>query len=246
MGMKMKDRLVEILLGNQPSIFLYGSVVHNDFKLGWSDIDIICLCETPLLPAQANALLHLRAEHPRFRLFEGGILSLDGFLHSTPDTVVYWGTSGQRITDHYNLCPFGKMDLIDNGRLLYGQDCRHLIPYPIRAEIVAAIKNHYETIRQHGKAGSGWFLDIARCLYTLRTNKLIPKTKAGAWAMDQNLCPDPSIMERVLEIRHHPLLKTSPQVKQWEDTLAPHIQQFAHVLAQELKNHIPERVLTNA
>ncbi|MCL1845760.1 MAG: DUF4111 domain-containing protein [Defluviitaleaceae bacterium] len=238
----MKDRIVSILSDNNPSVFLFGSVVLGDFKLGWSDIDIICLVDKAIQDKQANELVNLRqtlkAEHeknPYFRLFEGGMLTLDAFLHNAEDTVVYWGTSGQRITNRYELCPFSKIELIGNGRRLCGNDFRHLVSLPQRAEIVEAIRNHYETIRQHGKSGGGWLLDIARCLYTLRTNKIIAKTKAGEWAIGENLCPDTSVMRRVLEIRNNPLkLKNSKEVKRWEDTLGLHIQNFADVLEKEM------------
>jgi len=238
----MKNRIVNILNDKNPSIFLFGSVVLDDFKLGWSDIDIICLVDKTIQDEQANELVDLRqtlkAEHeenPYFRLFEGGMLTLDAFLHNAEDTVVYWGTSGQRITNRYELCPLSKIELIEAGRRLCGNDFRHLIPHPTRAEIVDAIRNHYETVRQHGKSGSGWLLDLARCLYTLRTNKIIAKTKAGEWAICENLCPDISIMRRVLEIRNNPLqLKKNKEVKQWEKTLGLHIQKFADVLEKEM------------
>jgi len=239
------SRIASILKDNNPSIFMFGSVVLGDFKLGWSDIDIICLTEKTIPDKQANELVNLRqtlmAEqegNPYFRLFEGGMLTLHAFLRNTKDTAVYWGTSGQRITDKYSLCPFSKMELLENGRLLYGSDFRHMITAPTRAEIIGAIKSHYETIRQHGKTGSGWLLDIARCLYTLKTNKIIAKTKAGEWAIAANLCPDVSIMKKVLEIRNNPLeLKNSEEAKKWEDTLEPYIQSFADVLEKELHEH---------
>jgi len=102
----MVNRITNILHDNNPSIFLFGSVVLDDFKLGWSDIDFICLTKKTITNEQANELVNLRqtllAEYPGdkyFRLFEGGMLSLDAFINNVDDTVVYWGTSGQRITN---------------------------------------------------------------------------------------------------------------------------------------------------
>ena len=37
----MTDEIVHIISDNKPTIYLFGSVVLDDFKLGWSDIDII-------------------------------------------------------------------------------------------------------------------------------------------------------------------------------------------------------------
>ena len=36
----MVQRITNILDSCAPSIYLYGSVVLGDFKLGWSDIDV--------------------------------------------------------------------------------------------------------------------------------------------------------------------------------------------------------------
>jgi len=242
----MVNRIAGILKGVNPSIFLFGSAVLDDFKLGWSDIDIICLTEKTMQKSQAEELVSLRQalmlEHPGnpyFRLFEGGMLALNAFLHNANDTVVYWGTSGQRITNSYNLCPFGKIELLESGRKLYGDDFRHMLPYPTRAEIIEAIKSHYRTIRQHGKSGVGFLLDTARCVYTLRANKVIAKTKAGEWAIAENICPDVSVMRKALEIRNNPLeLLNNENTKQWQGTLEPHIQKFADVLEDELRMHV--------
>ena len=239
----MVNRITEILENNNPSIFLFGSVVLDDFKLGWSDIDFICLTEKSITNEQADELVNLRqtllAEYPGnkyFRLFEGVMLTLQAFLNNDEDTVVYWGTSGQRLTNRGGLCPFGKIELLESGRLLCGNDFRHFISYPTRKEIIEEIKKHYETIRQQGNFGGTWYLDIARCLYTLKTNKLIAKTKAGEWAIDENICPDISVMKKIVEIRKNPIeLKNDEEIKRWLKTLGEHIQKFADVLEAELR-----------
>lgn len=240
----MVNNISNILHDNKPSIFLFGSVVLDDFKLGWSDIDIICLTDKTIESNQADKLVNLRqqllseyTEDPYFRLFEGGILSLNSFINNIEDTVIYWGTRGQRVTNSHGLCPFGKIELIENGRLLCGNDFRHMITFPSRADIVEAVKNHYAAIRQHGNSGAGWLLDIARCLYTLKTNKVIAKTKAGEWAIDEAICPDISIMKKVVEIRKNPVkLRNNEAITQWEKTLGEHIQKFADVLEAELRS----------
>ena len=42
------------------SFWLYGSVVLDDFRLGWSDIDLLVLTVSPLTDGQAHRLLTLR------------------------------------------------------------------------------------------------------------------------------------------------------------------------------------------
>lgn len=58
----MKTRIAEILVENEPSIYLHGSVVLNDFRLGRSDIDILALTKAKISEEQANRLLNLRQE----------------------------------------------------------------------------------------------------------------------------------------------------------------------------------------
>ncbi|MDE5992104.1 MAG: nucleotidyltransferase domain-containing protein, partial [Oscillospiraceae bacterium] len=104
----MTSAISEILADNQPSIYLYGSSVLNDFRLGWSDIDILVLTQKRISQEQAQELVTLRQklleiapENPYYRSFEGGMLTLTAFCSQKSDCVVYWGSSGQRIADTY-------------------------------------------------------------------------------------------------------------------------------------------------
>ncbi len=240
----ISNRLERELLQYEPTMMLFGSVVLDDFKFGWSDIDFLLLTEKPLDKNLAASLVYLRQTladenngNPYFRLFEGAIMTKHAFLNNGKDTVVYWGTSGQRLADSHEIDPFAKIELIENGKLLFGRDFGTLLPYPTRSEIVRAVRHHYDVIRKFGNSGAGWFLDISRCLYTLRTTAVIAKTKAGEWAISENLCPDISIMKKVLDIRKNPSeLMNCEETKKWQSTLKPHIQKFADVMEAELKN----------
>jgi len=238
----MADRICSVLRDNDPSVCLFGSVVLDDFRLGWSDIDILVLTDAPIHEDQANVLVTLRQTltdefggNPYFRLFEGGFLSKEAFSGGLTDTVVYWGTSGQRITDTYVLDSFAAAEIATRGRLLYGKDIRKRFIYPSHEQFKRDIERHCRTIRQHGKSGCGWLLDIARGLYTLRTNRIIAKTAAGEWALAEKLAPDPEIMERAIRIRKNPLkYKEDSETFEWYKTLGGHIQEFADVLEKEL------------
>jgi predicted nucleotidyltransferase len=248
----MVKRITDILKENEPSIVLFGSVVLDDFKLGWSDIDFICLTKKAINKEQANELVNMRqtllAEYKGnqyFRLFEGIMMTLEAFINNADDTVVYWGTSGQRLENNGRLCRFGEIELLENGKLLFGNDFRHLISYPTRAEVLEAIKQTYVDIRTYCTEYPcmDWLLDIARCLYTLKTNKVIAKTKAGEWAIEENKCPDISIMKKILEVRKEPLkfrdIKEpgtwNKEIQEWQKTFVPYIQRFADVLEAELR-----------
>lgn len=121
----MVNRIVSIIGDCKPSIYLYGSVVLDDFKMGWSDIDILVLTGERITEPQANELVGLRESmlvgepnNPYYRSFEGGMLTLDAFVSGKKDTVVYWGTSGERITDKYHFDSFSMTELLESGRLL--------------------------------------------------------------------------------------------------------------------------------
>ena len=82
-----------ILADNAPSIYLYGSVTAEDYRSGWSDIDLLVLTADPITEGQADALLHLRQtlcaidpDTPHYRLFEGGMLDLGSFLEDEETT----------------------------------------------------------------------------------------------------------------------------------------------------------------
>lgn len=246
---KMVCEIRSILQDNEPSIYLYGSSVLNDFRLGWSDIDILVLTDKQITEEQAQKLVGLRQAllekepgNPYYRSFEGGMLTLDAFLTGKADRVVYWGTSGERITDTYMFDSFGMTELIESSVLLCGKDIRNQLKAPEFSELYVDVKRHYETIRKYvQKTGRsfysfGWMLDIARCIYTLRTGKIIAKTDAADWALENNLCPDPDALSIALEVRRSPLNhKEDKQTFDYAETLAEPIQRFTDVLEKELK-----------
>lgn len=264
-GAERKDRqlaintmvraICEILSNGEMSMYLYGSSALDDFRLGWSDLDILVLTKKPITEEQANSLVGLREtllaeepDNPYYRSFEGGMLTLDAFLSGKPDRVVYWGTSGERITDHYTFDSFGLAELVESGILLYGRDIRQQLHYPAYHELYADVQHHYETIRQYAHTTGrslysfGWMLDIARCLYTLRTGKIIAKTAAAEWALQNRLCPDPDALQYAWQVRREPLsYKKEEQTFDYAETLAEPIRRFADVLERELSftNEVP-------
>lgn len=241
----MAARLQDLLSDCHPTMVLLGSVVLEDFQFGWSDIDFLLLTARSLGKRLAESVLSLRETlseeengNPFFRLFEGVTMTRRAFFErgETDGPVVYWGTTGQRILSEYSVDPFAKIQLLKSSRLLFGEDFRHLLSYPSRSEIVRAVRQHYITIRRHGHQGGGWLLDISRCLYTLQTNDVIAKTKAGEWALSQHLCPHPQVMERVLEVRKNPqALLARGETQAWWSALGPYIQAYADVLEAHLR-----------
>ena len=244
----MVHRIVTILAPCVPSIYLYGSVVLDDFKLGWSDIDILVLTQVPISTEQANQLVNLRQTmlvdepgNPYYRAFEGGMLTVNAFLSGELDRVVYWGTSGERIATSYILDSFSMCQLLDSGILLYGDDVRGQMARPTYCDLKTDVRHHYEGIRQYAqKTGRdlysyGWLLDISRCIYTLRTGKIIAKTAAGEWALQEKICPCVDALTKALAVRKEPMkYRNDAPSLDYAETLGETIQRYADVLEIEL------------
>lgn len=244
----MARRIAGILESCSPSVYLYGSLVLGDFRPGWSDIDILVLTEKSISEPQAERLVRLRqvmsAEEPDnsyYRSFEGGMLSLNTLLTGASDRVVYWGTGGERITDRYDFDAFCRCELLDNGILLYGSDVREHIARPGFDGLCENVYRHYETIRKYArKTGRslysfGWLLDISRCIYTLRTGKIIAKTAAGEWALAEALCPCADSLAMAVAVRKEPKKYLgSDNILDFAETLGADIQRYADVLESEL------------
>ncbi len=249
---RMTDEISGILDGKLCGIWLFGSVVFDDFKLGWSDIDFIALSDGRITESQAEELLMLRQRlseneptNPYYRLFEGIIANKSEYLQNSYSKLVYWGTSGQRITNSLAIDVFSRFELSKYGVPVCGaKDCS-IFEEPCREDILSAVWSHYETIRKYAKQTNstlyscGWLLDIARCIYTLRYNDVIAKTQAGVWALENHIFQDEAPLMRALEIRRAPLeipleFKSREDIKRWLTELGPTVQRYADVLEKEL------------
>ena len=234
------------------SLWLYGSLVLDDFRLGWSDIDCIAFTQEPITEEQATRLLNLRQDrsarcpdNPYYRCFEGVIVSLREYLAGQYTRLVYWGTSGQRITDRFRLDPFSRWELVRYGKQVYGAPAEGLFVEPTRAELIDAVRQHCEGIRRYAMEtderlySCGWLLDIARCMYTLRYGGVISKTRAGAWALEEHLFAEEAALQKTLLIRKDPLAyRDRPDIRSWLRSLGPTVQRYADVLEKELQKTI--------
>ena len=244
----VRRRVADILEGCAVSIYIYGSLALGDFRPGWSDIDILVLTEKEITEGQAGRLVNLRQvmleEQPDnryYRCFEGGMLSLNAFRLGEKDRVVYWGTSGERITDSYDFDSFSMCELLESGILIWGRDVRDRLSRPAFDELRADVRRHYEAIRKYARETErsfysfGWLLDISRCLYTLRTGKIIAKTAAGEWALKENLCPCAEALARAVDIRKEPARYLRDEgVLDEAQALGGSVQSYADVLEREL------------
>ena len=244
----MAEQISAVLARPLCGFWLYGSVVLDDFRIGWSDIDCIAITEDPITEEQAKALVTLRqtlsAQHPEnpyFRAFEGVIVNRREYTNGVFSRLVYWGTSGQRVTDRFCLDPFARYELLHDGVCVCGSGDCSLFRAPAREELIAAIRLHLDGIRRcavetdDSLYSCGWLLDIARCVYMLRFDAVISKTGAGEWALSERIFPDDEPLKRTLAIRRDPLqYKNDPDAKAWLRSLGPTVQRYADVLAHEL------------
>ena len=88
----MINSIKNILKDNMQSIYIYGSYALDDFKLGWSDIDLLVLTKKKIDEDKLNDLLYLRqtllekdTNNMFYRSFEGAMLSMDSFINKTND-----------------------------------------------------------------------------------------------------------------------------------------------------------------
>lgn len=246
---RMIEEIASAAEGRVYGAWLYGSTVLNDFRLGWSDIDFVVLLDGALSERQTEKLLTLRQDMLKkepdnvyYRSFEGVIANLEEYRSRVFHRLVYWGTSGQRITDRYTPDAFSLFELAKYGRSLYGGKA-WILPAPGRDELISAVRRHCDLIRQvavqttESLYSCGWLLDIARCVYTLRKGDVISKTEAGIWALEEHLFPDEEKLRKAVEIRQHPLsFKDRQDVRLWLKSLGPTVQRCADVLEKELES----------
>ena len=245
----MVNEIIRIMDGDVYGIWLYGSVVMDDFRPGWSDIDFVALTRGEISETRAEQLLTLRQQmlekepgNPYYRSFEGVIANLDEYREGKFRRLVYWGTSGQRVTDRYEPDTFSAFELAKYGKPVYGGK-PWILPAPGREELIRAVRAHYESIRKYAAQTNeslyscGWLLDIARCIYTLRTGDVVSKTLAGIRALEEHLFPDEAPLRKTVEIRQDPqAFRDRDDVKQWLKGLGPVVQQYADVLEAELRS----------
>lgn len=245
----MVDKIKSILKENFMSFYIYGSVVTKDYKHGWSDIDFVCFSHNPIKESNLEQLLNLRQTmlktYPKnkyFRKFEGIFSSLDGYLNDKCEKIVYWGTSGQKLKDHSSLDVFARYELSHNSVLIDGKSLNEKLTAPLFEELKDGIRKHYNSIREHALVtdaslySCGWLLDISRCIYTLKNQKVISKTKAGEWALKNRICPFETDMKKTLKIRKKPLkYKDNKEIKKWLCGLGDKVQIYANILQQFLE-----------
>ncbi len=249
LGAAVEKMAAEIckICGLPTSIYIYGSISLGDFQPGWSDIDILALTQGEIPDTSKEKLLNLRQtlmaaeqENPYYRAFEGAIVNAESYLAAASCPAVYWGTSGQKLSESYSLDVFSKKILIESGISVCGEDIRDKMKKPEFEELYFAVEAHCDTIRKYARTvgrsikSYGWMLDIARGIYTLQTGDIISKTAAARLALETGLCPVPAALEKALAVRTDPT-SVPDELLDYTEQLGADIQRFADVLEAQLK-----------
>lgn len=133
------EELKKIFKDKLYSFLIYGSVVLNDFTVGKGDIDFMVVLNDDINEFEINKIISL---HENLRNYKLGILGkqLEGSYYTKQMFIdrnrnhqgYYVGTSrkGWRVVNNINVNCFDKLNIIDNGMILYGADIRNLIQSP--------------------------------------------------------------------------------------------------------------------
>ncbi len=244
---------VDAAIGTQiRAVYLHGSAAVGDFRPGWSDLDLLILTDAPLSGETANALVSLRqslaetdAENPFYRAIEGAILPLSAFINdTTAENIVYYGTSGQRITDRFSFNALSRAEWFAHGILLCGEELRGDVSLlPPYENLVDAVEQHLDTVYKYGTTPTaslysyGWICDIARGLYTLETGKILSKTEALRTALKNPRIPVSlhGVLKETVAVRENAAhAKNDPAVLSRAAERGEEIRLLADALAEKL------------
>ena len=232
-------------------LYLTGSVALNDYHLGKSDIDFVVLCEQlPTIDTQhqlknIHNTIERKYEHSNLSGIYITMVSLDSGVAVKTKVISYYERRIEEI--FFKMAEITLLELKETAITLFGIPANKL---PIQVDI--AVVNNFlsqnintywkEWMRKpwytNPKAGllimfprlSEWLvLGVARQLYTLRTARIISKTGAGYYCLEQlpvvyHPIIKAAVATRLENKRHLLALKDSyyikPSLKRWKDTIA--------------------------
>lgn len=168
----------------------------NDFKPGWSDIDLLCLTAETITDEQARKLVNLRQtlsfyeKQPLyFQYFEGAIVAWPAFKTArAPKSSIGEPANSESIIAIL-LDPCSEYSLIQNGILPYGADIRAelcLPSYTALDRLSYIIKIQYGTMRLTQAAAfmpaDGFWISHGVSIHcALEASLQKPKRAYGRW-----------------------------------------------------------------
>ena len=155
----MTTQIADVLSLNDPSVYIYGSYVLDDFQYGWSDIDILVLTQKSISEQQANELVCLRQS-----------------------------ITAAESDNHFDACCMKELldySRLLHGKDIRGQ----LTPpsfEDIKTNIQFHYDTIRKYASSTGRSiySFGWLLDIARCIYA----KIFGKCRAAGFVGETRKC----------------------------------------------------------
>ncbi|MFH1377769.1 MAG: aminoglycoside adenylyltransferase domain-containing protein [Planctomycetota bacterium] len=211
------------------SILLHGSIVNDDFAIGYSDIDFLVVFNDTISDDDCGQLREMRK---RFKAgdcgqlgyaLEGAFLPRSMLDPSVLGSAFWWGTSGERRGDKNPLDHFTLQGIRDNGCLIFGCDILSEIPVPTEPDLLKEVDDFIVSARQHAAAGRvksvDWLLTASRLLKWVTQNEMSSKSAAADWAMIHAQGPWRDSLRQAKSIRLDTASAENPNAKAWLATL---------------------------
>lgn len=225
---------------------LHGSVMYDDLSPGYSDLDFHCLCLSLFSEEEKNQLLEYRKELKRSsniysRMLEGEFAPIVALNRPINNSVVYWGTSRERLYDAITLKTFSLIGLKKNGIVIYGNDLRNEYPHPSREEMLADIDNLINSIRTYavvtneGIHSADWLFLICQSMFWLENDNVTSKTKAAEWVINTYINEWIQYLKKAIELRKCPDIAKTEVNRKWLSDLGPIIQLACDDLGKRAK-----------
>lgn len=235
-----------IFMGRLKAVYAYGSAVYGDLHIGYSDLDFFAVVSCEITKEMFEELLSYRkalkaSEDKLYGMLEGEFVP-ESILASRQGPVGYWGTSGERIKDRYDLAGFSMRSLHENGVLIFGEEVRTGIPYPSDEEMLSQVSQLIATIRKYAVAtnegihSADWLFLICQSLYWLKTGSITCKTKAAEWAREQFNEPWCTSLNKAIWLRIHPEEAGTEENRRWLHGLGPAVQNACDTLEKVSKS----------
>ncbi len=196
---------------NEVSVYVMGSLARGGFSDIASDIDLGIIIEGPLDNAREKIKDVLSAAHKAFPSVKNNIS-------------IFWGSveSLNGVIDAGRYPPFDRLDLIDHGQLLSGQDIRQILVKPTRKELEIASStfslsylanqeriDEFHNCRRIAEKGVVYttktILFPARFIYLQRTGQIAGNEESSRYYVDNFKGPDAELIEQGYYWRHNSL-----------------------------------------
>jgi len=215
---KWTDNIKEIIPNKLMGIYIFGSVILDDFQKGISDIDFLVVTKKSINKKEQQALKKMHTMLIKESLYAK---QLEG-EYAEQKAISVSGIKGKVTRCNYDkvilntkseTTPCILFYIQKAGINLYGPPAKEIIPVLSKSEVQKAMfdyinkkipkaANQAKIKQEDPKLISSDLLNMCRGLYAIKENKPISKTKVGKWALlnlDKKWQP---LIKSALLVRH--------------------------------------------